>query len=188
MKRISAIGLAAVAAMAFIAGSAATASAAPAQAIHYQATAAPVRSQHPGVTVPLKLSRGSHTVAFTAPAAATASGSASVNIRVGKNNCGGYKGTVSWSMTSIGATGTLWDNCNYYTPNTTVYLYISWSNSGGSGNPSLASVSGAKNTENIGNPSRLIIGLPSNLAADTCLKWNNGWGCGPAQTILRGTA
>jgi hypothetical protein len=186
MKRVSELALAAVAATAIIAGSAAAASAAPAQAVHYQATAASASGS--GVTVPLKLSAGRHTVAFTTEAtAASGSGSAYVNIRVGKNNCGGYKGTVSWSQTSIGATGTLWDNCNYYTPNTTVYLYISWSNSGGSGNPSLASVSGTKNTENIGHPGKLIIGLPQNLAADTCLKWNNGWGCGPAQTILRGS-
>jgi hypothetical protein len=76
-----------------------------------------------------------------------------VDIRVGKGNCGGYKGVVYWGgdlEAFVRVTGTLWDNCNYYTPNTTVYLYVKYDDLRGSGHQAqMAQVSGVTNTTSI---------------------------------------
>lgn len=186
MKLISKIGIAGLVATAAVSGSALTASAAPTSV---------QLSKSGGVTVPLKFSPGTHTVAFRTQTAATPDLSGPntyVDIRVGKNDCGGYKGNVYYGadimgMTAITATGTLWDNCNYYTPNTTVYLYISWNdNDGHHDGPYVASVTGAKNTENIGEQGVEPDGDFWNVYADLCLKWDNGWGCGPSQLVVSG--
>jgi hypothetical protein len=154
------------------------------------ASAAPVQQQPAdgslAVAAPLQLTPGAHTVSLTIPAAAANPAAPdtvqkSVDIRVGKNNCGGFKGTVAWGAAEdIVLEGTLWDNCNYYTPNTTVYLYLSYTDLIGGHNINMDYITGAEKTENIGELYRYTDGSPSSIHVDTCLKWNNGWGCGPS--------
>ena len=68
-----------------------------------------------------------------------------VSVRVGKNNCGGFKGEVEWGADSgpnatwMTVYGDLWSNCNAYTAST-VYLYFKWSNAGSDHNDMIGSV------------------------------------------------
>jgi hypothetical protein len=132
-------------------------------------------------------------------AAAPGQASAGVQVRVGKNNCGGFNGKVEYDSNpdpfpSVGVTywiqifGDVWDDCGIYTYPSTVYVYLSFNclqcnnpvnwdvghvYDGGPNN-----VSGGLNTGQQDTPSDFG---PSSIKVDACLKWNNGWGCGPAK-------
>ena len=152
------------------------------------ASAAPVQAQLAGsshmAAISLPLTPGTHTVSRTIPVAnaqAAASGGQSwVDIRVGKNDCGGYKGVVQWgAAVDILVEGTIWDNCNYYTPNTTVSLWVKWTELSGTYNQDVYEITGVTNTQNMGSNTWIFTGTsPSNIYVTACLQWNNGWGCG----------
>ncbi len=142
------------------------------------------------VTVPLRLTSGQHTISKQirlSPAArpeavtAVADTQKGVSVRVGKNNCGGFNGNVSWGFGDINIWGTLWDNCDAYTANTTVYLYLKFTVLGTTYNDPVQSVSGGSTGVNAGSDS--LAASPGGIYVDTCLKWNNGWGCGPSQHL-----
>jgi hypothetical protein len=159
------------------------------------ASAGPVQPQPAdgghGVAVPVHLTPGTHTVSRTIPVATNARPAAghvtpdsttkNVSVRVGKNNCGGFQGTLEWgTAVDIYIAGTLWDSCNYYTPNTTVYLYVKYNDILGTHNDMINYVSGSSISVRYYDWTSTS---PSNIWVDTCLKWNNGWGCGPAQHL-----
>lgn len=141
--------------------------------------------------MPLSLEPGTHTVSRVIPVHANSQRSAAqatpatttrgVSVRVGKNDCGGFNGHVSRGFQYIEIWGQLWDNCDYYTPNTTVYLYLGYTvNVVQRYNPNVAYQSaGSFAFDWRDSPSN----SPSDITVDACLKWGNGWGCGLAQAL-----
>lgn len=164
---------------------AAPAMAASAATVQHPQSAAAVTSSHE-VTVPVRLAPGRHAVSEKIAAAVGAQKSSvqaapdavkSVSVRVGKNNCGGFNGNVYWGVGYIQITGILWNDCDYYTPNTTVYLYLKFTTLGYTTNVAVGQVSvGSANVDDYYN----LVASPGNISVDACLKWNNGWGCGAA--------
>lgn len=171
------------------------------------ASASVQHSQHaaaaPGsatIAIPVHMVPGTHTVAQEIPVTTnpspgtskatpnfTLGGSHSVSVRVGKNDCGGFNGNLSWGATTdMSIQGTLWDDCDYYTPNTTVYLYVSWQDLLGTHHEQEDQVSGWYSSLYVYGfavPGGYIFttGSPGNIWVGTCLSWNNGFGCGPAE-------
>lgn len=192
MRRIRLAALMLIAAAAaLIAIPSMPASAAPVSSLQGAVTAAAGNK----VTIPVHLTPGTHTVSeeisLTAGAHSVAGSvisDPSVSIRVGKNDCGGYNGNISWGVGYIETWGTIWDDCDYYTPNTTVYLYLTYSLAGTqvcySSYCPVASVSGYYASHGV-NYSDSSLGFlsPSGIELDLCLKWNNGWGCGPPESF-----
>jgi hypothetical protein len=154
------------------------------------------------IAIPVRLTPGRHTINETTsadPAAArqvSPDASPQIQVRVGKNNCAGYNGDWELVPVEIGVGivnglhtwGTIWDDCGQYTHPTTVYLYF---NLAGSGQPALnVSYQGptAGGTGDVSAGVDTGWALPSDspppqIVADACLKWNNGWGCGPSEKI-----
>jgi len=197
-------GLAVVAAVATSPCLAASASTNPPATVTRPGPAAVAQATGPSQAEPglvLRAARGHHAVSETIGAAPRADRVAAagaspdwsvktgVSVRVGKNNCGGFKGEVEWGADSgANATwmtvyGDLWSNCDAYTAST-VYLYFKWSNAGSDHNDMIGSVNAGTvgiDTDQSHPYDDLLAAKPE--AIDTCLKWNTGWGCGPAQNL-----
>jgi hypothetical protein len=179
------IKLAAVTAMAAGVLMTAPVMAASAATVQHTQSAVAVTGSHE-VTVPVRLAPGRHAISEKIPAAVGAQKSSAqaapdategVSVRVGKNNCGGFNGNVYWGYGYIQITGTLWNDCDYYTPDTTVYLYLKFTTLGDTTNVAVGHVSvGSVKVNDYYN----LVASPGEISVDACLKWNNGWGCGPA--------
>jgi hypothetical protein len=189
---------------------AALASAAPAH--HSRVTSAVSRDGRLAVSVPVTPGRHAMSEKFalpagsarlsglTAPQLVAADTTNGVQVRVGKNNCAGFNGNIAWSFAGAGIDqwffilqGTAWDDCGYYTHPTQEFIYINFTCGGGvicaKGQnigidgpkaPGTAYVSEGINLEPIWTGDALA---PSDVKVDACLKWNDGWGCGPAQSV-----
>lgn len=159
------------------------------------------------IAVAIPMTRGTHAVSGEMPVTselqATLDRSAHMNlgpavpdqeniaVRVGKNNCGGFNGEYAlivigevqglplWGMEFY---GTEWDNCDYYTPNTTVYTYVKWTAVGITSNTQLEPPASG-NSVGINQTISVGIVTPGPVYVTACLKWNNGWGCGPSQKM-----
>lgn len=207
MKALIRLALASLAAAALVAtGPTMLASAAP--ALHTERAA--VTAGTGGLAVAISMTRGTHAVSGAMPMTSqsramlarsvhtslaagtpTANNPNAISVRVGKNNCGGFNGdwylTVlddinglpDWGMVFY---GTEWDNCDYYTPNTTVYTYIKWTAIGITNNTPLQPPASG---DSVGINQTIGVGVvtPGPVYATACLKWNNGWGCGPSQLL-----
>lgn len=154
-----------------------------------------------GATIQMAAEPGTHAISGiirVTPRSSVAAGNvpdwqtvSAVSVRVGKNNCAGFKGNVEWGGTSTAQSdymyvdGDLWNNCNAYTQST-VYLYFGWKTAGGTEYDNMigsvyAGTAGIDKEYPNGTYTNVDGARPYSI--DTCLQWNAGWGCGPAQFI-----
>jgi hypothetical protein len=176
------------------------ASAAPVQ--HSRNAPVAVRGDRLAVAIPLTPGRHAVSEAVSLNSRsysgqATSAASPQVQVRVGKNNCGGFNGEVLTGNTPfpynsgwVQVYGIVWDDCGAYTYPTTVYVYVSYDcfacgnpvnysvgnvSSSGPGDVSTSLDSGQQDT-----PSGFDA---SGIKVTACLKWNAGWACGKGQGV-----
>jgi hypothetical protein len=199
MRAVTRLVLASLtAAVLVVTGPAVFASAAPAP--HAGSSAVSIGTD--GRTVAIPMTPGKHTVSETIamtshPHATPAASKPEIKVRVGKNNCGGFNG--DWTIAIIGyetsptgdslplyglqVWGEEWDSCDVYTPNTTVYTYVKFTALGITDNEPLDTSAHGNSVGVEVNTFPTGVVSAGDIYVTACLKWNNGWGCGPSQHL-----
>ena len=120
-----------------------------------------------------------------------------VSVRVGKNNCAGFNGQITWYWThppqpnsyEVFVVGELWDDCGAYTAPTTAYLYLSYDCLGCfhqsfSIDSMYAPRLGYNYWTGVNYGGGTYTGYaPSNVKLTACLQYPGGWTCGASQSF-----